>query len=189
LLVTAFSDVVDGNDRFRSGGFGTQVRDLLGVVVEDFGALVAPGSAGPGQQHAQVAGDGFGFAGSFLAEEAHVVDAVVLASFDGGRQHGGPALTSRRHGAGTAYYLATVPDDDGARQVLEHLFAAAKVRPVLEGLPPMVEAIRRGPLLTVINHGAEPVRVAVQGRDVLAESVVREVTLEPFGYALVRPDR
>ncbi|MHA7285324.1 beta-galactosidase [Arthrobacter sp. MDT3-44] len=189
LLVTAFSDVVDGNDRFRSGGFGTQVRDLLGIVVEDFGALVAPGSAGPGQQHARVAGDGFGFAGSFLAEEAHVVDAEVLAAFDGGRQHGGPALTSRRSGAGTAYYLATVPDDDGARQVLGHLFAAAKVRPVLEGLPPMVEAIRRGPLLAVINHGAEPVRVDVQGRDVLTEAAVRDLTLEPFGYALIRPDR
>lgn len=189
LLVTAFSDVVDESDRFRPGGFGTQLRDLLGVVVEDFGALVAPDSQGPGQQQARIAGRGFGFAGSYLAEEAHVVDAEVLATFDGARQHGRPALTVRREGAGAAYYLATVPDDDGARQVLGHLFAAAGVEPVLPGLPPMVEAIRRGRLLTVINHGVEATEIEVAGEDALTGLAVDGVTLQPFGYALVLTDR
>ncbi|MHA7209003.1 beta-galactosidase [Arthrobacter sp. MDT1-65] len=185
LLVTAFSDVVDESDRFRAGGFGTQLRDLLGIVVEDFGALVAPGSSGPGQQEARVAGGGFAFPGSLLAEEVHAVDAEVLAAFDGGRQAGRPALTAHSSGAGTAYYLATVPDDDGAGQVLRHLFGAAQVEPVLPGLPPLVEAIRRGRLLTVINHGSETVHVGVQGRDALGGAAVRGITLQQFGYALV----
>ncbi|WP_258058912.1 beta-galactosidase [Arthrobacter sp. B1805] len=184
LLVTAFSDVVDESDRFRPGGFCTQLRDVLGVVVEDFGALVDPGSPGPGEKHAVVAGKGFGFTGSLLAEEIHATDAEVLARFDGGRQDGRPALTARARGAGTAYYLATVPDDDGSRQVLEHVFREAGVEPVLPGLPPMVEAIRRGPLLTVINHGTDVVDVPVQGR-VISGAAVDGVTLEPFGYALV----
>ncbi|MDQ0735708.1 beta-galactosidase GanA [Arthrobacter agilis] len=189
LLVTAFSDVVDENDRFRAGGFGTQVRDLLGVVVEDFGALVAPGSQGPGQQEARVAGAGFAFTGSLIAEEGHVIDAEVLATFDGARRHGAPALTVRPGGAGAAYYLATVPDDDGARQVLGHLFAAAGVEPVLPGLPPMVEAIRRGRLLTVINHGDEAAEIRVEGEDALTGDTVDGVTLQPFDYALVLTDR
>ncbi|WP_434993242.1 beta-galactosidase [Arthrobacter sp. Ld5] len=185
LLVTAFSDVVDEYDRFRPGGFGTQLRHLLGVAVEDFGALADAGSEGPGEQQAPVAGPGFAFVGSILAEEAHAVDARVLARFEGGRQHGRPALTARAHGAGSAYYLATVPDDDGARQVLDHLFAAAGAEPVHPGLPPMVEAIRRGPLLTLINHGDATVAIDVQGEDALGSGDVRGVILQPFGYALV----
>ncbi|MEC5197847.1 beta-galactosidase [Arthrobacter sp. PL16] len=185
LLVTAFSDVVDENDRFRSGGFGTQLRDLLGVVIEDFGALVPPGSTGPGQQHARVAGNGIAFAGSLLAEEARVVDAEVLARFVGGREDGRPAFTVSNRGSGSAYYVATVPDDDGAGLVLRTLFAAAGVEPVLPGLPPTVEAIRRGRLLTVINHGTEAVDVEVRGEDALGGGAVDGVVLQPFGYALV----
>ncbi|KNC16356.1 hypothetical protein AC792_15285 [Arthrobacter sp. RIT-PI-e] len=190
LLVTAFSDVVDGNDRFRAGGFGTQLRDLLGIRVHDFGALVSPGTDGPGQQRAEVGGTGFAFPGSLLAEEAEVLeaevlDAEVLAVFRGNRQDGRPAVTSRVHGAGTAYYVATVPDADGARQLLEHVFDAAGVAPVLPDLPPMVEAVRRGSLVTVINHGAERAEIEVQGRDASTGEAVRGVALEPFGYALV----
>jgi beta-galactosidase len=109
----------------------------------------------------------------------------VLAGFTGGRQDGLPALTARRHGGGSAYYLATVPDDDGARQVLQHLFGAARVEPVLPGLPPTVEAIRRGRLLTVINHGDEAVDVEVRGVDAIDGHAVTGVALQPFGYALV----
>ncbi len=185
LLVTAFSDVVDEHDRFRAGGYGVQLRDLVGVVIEDFGALVPPGASGPGQQHAQVAGAGIDFPGSLLAEEVHAVDAEVLASFEGGREAGRPAFTAHRTGAGTAYYLATVPDGDGARQVLEHVFGAAGAEPVLAGLPSMVEAIRRGQLLTVINHGHETVDVGVTGRDPISGADIDGATLQQFGWVCV----
>lgn len=186
LLVTAFSDVVDEYDRFRPGGFGTQLRDLLGIVVEDFGALVPPGSAGPGQQHARIRGEAVAFEGSLLAEEAHAVDADVLARFDGGREDGRPAFTVADRGDGRAYYLATVPDDGGARQVLQQVFAGAGVEPVLPDLPPTVEAIRRGSLLTVINHGTDAAEVGLRGEDVLGGGALDGVTLQPFGYVVVR---
>ncbi|WDF32567.1 beta-galactosidase [Arthrobacter agilis] len=188
LLVTAFTDVVDEHDRFRPGGFGTQLRDLLGVVIEDFGALVPTESTAPGQQYAQVAGEGIAFAGSLLAEEVHAVDAEVLARFEGGRGDGRPAFTTAARGAGRAYYLATVPDQAGAEQLLRQVLAGAGVDPVLPGLPPMVEAIRRGRLLTVINHGADEARVVVRGRDALGGGEVDGVTLQPFDYALVLTD-
>ncbi|MUK01689.1 beta-galactosidase [Vibrio cholerae] len=185
LLVTAFSDVVDEHDRFRPGGYGTQLREVLGVVIEDFGALVPPGAPGPGRQRSRVAGEGIAFPGSLLAEEVHAVGADVLAGFEGGREAGRPAFTANRTGAGTAYYLATVPDDDGARQILEHVFAAAGAEPVLPGLPPMVEAIRRGRLLTVINHGSETVDVSVTGQDAVTGADVRGATLQQFGWVSV----
>src|SRR5262249_39329978 len=40
LLVTAFSDVVDDHDRLRPGGFTTLLRDVLGLSVVDFDAIL-----------------------------------------------------------------------------------------------------------------------------------------------------
>ena len=63
-----------------------------------------------------------------------------------------------------------------------------EVQPVLPGLPPTVEAIRRGRLLTVINYGDEAVDVEVQGLDAVDGQAVSKVSLQPFGYALVLTD-
>lgn len=51
---------------------------------------------------------------------------------------------------------------------------------------PWVEASRRGDVVTVINHGAEPVDVAVSGTDVLTGAPVESLHLEQYGWALVR---
>ncbi|GAA2173663.1 beta-galactosidase [Arthrobacter parietis] len=186
LLVTAFSDVVDEHDRFREGGFLTQLGALLGVTLEEFGALVPPSAAGPGQRTAPVTLSSDAFDGLYLAEEIAAVDAEVLASFSGGRTEGLPAFTGRKAGAGRAYYLATVPDDDGARLVSAHVFAGAGVVPVLEGLPELVEAAQRGDVVTLINHGTDAVAIEVSGVDLLTGEAVDKVHLESFGYALVR---
>ncbi|NOJ59109.1 beta-galactosidase [Arthrobacter sp. 260] len=186
LLVTAFSDIVDEHDRFREGGFLTQLGPLLGITLEDFGALVPPASSGPGQRTAPVALGQSTFDGLYLAEEIATVDAEVLATFSGGRTQGLPAFTTRVSGAGRAYYLATVPDDDGARLVSAHVFATAGIEPVLAGLPDTVEAAQRGEVTTLINHGADAVAIEVSGTNLLTGEAVDKVHLESFGYALLR---
>lgn len=56
LLVAAFSDVVDEHDAFRDGGFQMGLRDVLGVAVAEFGALVPPPRAGAGGSAGDAAG-------------------------------------------------------------------------------------------------------------------------------------
>jgi beta-galactosidase len=185
LLVTAFSDVVDEDDRFRPGGYLTQLRDLLGIRVEDFGALAFPG--GPGQTSAPVDSAAGEFDGVLLAEEISVDSAEVLGTFSDGRTAGRPAFTTRQAGAGRASYLATVPSEDGANAVIGFLADEAGVVPPLSGLPATVEVTQRGDVLIVINHGsaparidlAEPVAHLVSGADVSA------LTLDPFAYTLL----
>ncbi|TFV96887.1 beta-galactosidase [Leifsonia flava] len=193
LLVTAFSDVVDECDRFRDGGYLTQLGPVLGVRVEDFGALVAPGApeSEPGERFVEVETAAGVFTGTLLAEEIGVTDAEVLGRFIGGRSDGRPALTVKAHGAGgdaagRAYYLATVTDATGAATVLGEVFAGAGVEPLLSGLPETVEVARRGDVLTLINHGSQTARAAVSGVDLLTGASVDQVTLEPFGYVLLR---
>lgn len=225
LLVTAFSDLVDENDAFRDGGYLTQLGGALGIRIEDFGALVAPSAAaatadsagaaplagatasaaGPGQMFAPLSSPLGAVTGTLLAEQIHLSGATQLGAFVGGRGDGQPAFTVNRHGAGCAYYLATVPDDAGTALIAAHLVAESGVDAVLSGLPATVEAIRRGAVLTLINHDTEPVTLAapagvVVGSDAaltaeLAEQTgaggirpAGEVTLAPFGYLLLNTE-
>lgn len=112
LLAGPFTDVVDELDRFRDGGFLTQLGALCGIRLEDFGALVAPDApaGAAGEREARFSGDGVGeLVGTLLAEEIEATDATVEAEFTSGRRAGHPALTARRAGRGVARYLATVP--------------------------------------------------------------------------------
>lgn len=188
LVTGPFSDVVDEIDRFRLGGFQTQLGEALGVHVEDFGALVAPGApAGePGERAASFAGAFGSGVGTLLAEELRVTDASVEASFTDGRRAGEPALTLRTVGAGSARYVATIPDEAGTQSIVDHVLAATGVRPVLDGLPEHAEVARRGDVLTVINHGADPVAAPIRGTDLVSGEPVDGATLGAYDWAIVR---
>jgi beta-galactosidase len=189
LLAGPFTDIVDGVDRFRDGGFMTQLGALCGIRFEDFGALVAPSAptAAPGEREARFSGDGLGgdVIGTLLAEEIEATDATVEAPFTSGRRAGHPALTARRTGRGVARYLATVPDEAGALAVVDHVLADAGVEPVVAGLPEHVEVARRGELVTLVHHGGEPVEVPITGTDAVTGERVDSVRLGPFDWAMV----
>ena len=187
LLVTAFSDVVDEDDAFREGGFQVGLRDVLGVTVLEFGAL--PGDS------VRVESEAGTLVGELLAEELAILVAPddprpvrVLGRYATGRAAGQPALTARATGAGTAWYLATIPDDAGMAAVTAWAAAEAGVRPVLELPSPWVEASVRGDVVTVVNHGSEAVQVdlGAVGTDAVTGAALGSVRLEPFAWTLVR---
>lgn len=204
LFVSAFSDVVDQDDAFRDGGFIVGLRDVLGVALEDFGALVPPEALtsadsagetgahavpdGPGQSEAPLEGPAGRIVGQYFAEELIVQDAEILGRFTEGRTAGRAALTRKDAGAGRGYYLATIPDDDGMHAVLRWLAEEAGVHAEIEGLPEHVEIARRGGVLTVINHSDEPFAVDVEGTDLLTGSTDARRELGPFGWVFVKTD-
>ncbi len=61
---------------------------------------------------------------------------------------------------------------------------------MLDGLPPRVEAVRRGEALFLLNHAREPVTVPVPGthRDLLTGATVTDrVVLGRYGAAVLKP--
>ncbi|WP_460796500.1 beta-galactosidase [Microbacterium sp. GXF0217] len=202
LITGPFTDIVDEHDQFRTGGFLTLLGDVVGLRYEDFGALAGESTGGSGvgalsadaAQAARSAAargtasfsfEGTSHTGRLVAESVHAAGATVLGAFTTGLQAGSPAVTRNRFGAGEAWYVATQPDHDAIAAIVEAVVAASGVRPVVGDLPDGVEAARRGELVTLINHGDDPVVVAVSGTDAESGAAVAQVLLESQGVAFV----
>ncbi|MFJ8649535.1 beta-galactosidase [Streptomyces sp. NPDC093546] len=183
-LVSGFlTGVADADDRVREGGMDARLRTLFGIgtvhewwPLERGGTVTCDGS------------DGTPWEGTLWSEELEPepdAAAEVVAAYRGGELDGLPAVLRRA----TAWYVSTLPAPPALRDLLAAVAAGAGVRPVLEGLPAGVEAVRRGGLLFVLNHGRAPVTVAVPGtyREVLTGAVVSgALELERYGVAVLR---
>ncbi|PTT23086.1 beta-galactosidase [Microbacterium sp. HMWF026] len=166
-VITFASGIVDERDRVRLGGYPGAFRDLLGIVSEEFAPL------GPAQT---VALDD-GTTGSIWSERLRAVDAEVDARFVDGPAAGLPARTRRRVGAGTAWYLATLPSAEAYRDLLSTAAEAAGIRPI--PARPGVEVVRRADaeraFTFVVNHTTEAVEIAAHGRDAITGEPVEGV--------------
>lgn len=128
-----------------------------------------------------------GFRGTLWSEEIESAeDTAVEARYKGGELDGLPAVLRR----GRAWYVSTLPEPHALRTLLAQVAADAGARPVLDGLPDRVEAVRRGDLLFVLNHGRETVTVQLPGthHDLLTGVTVEdELALGRYGVAVLRP--
>ncbi|MFF4523041.1 beta-galactosidase [Streptomyces bluensis] len=177
-LVCGFqSGVADEDDRVRPGGMDARLRELFGIrTLHEWWPLEA-GETVPCE----------GFHGSLWSEELGADGtADETVRYKGGELDGLPAILRK----GRAWYLSTLPEPEALRDLLARITSGAGVRPVLDGLPEQVEAVRRGELLFVLNHGREPVTVEVPGthHDLLTgEALTDRVTLGRYGVAVLRP--
>ncbi|CUW31445.1 MULTISPECIES: beta-galactosidase [Streptomyces] len=176
-LVCGFlTGVADEDDRVRAGGMDARLRELFGIrTLHEWWPLEAGET---------VACEGF--RGTLWSEEIEPEPgAAETVPYRGGELDGLPAVLRR----GRAWYLSTLPEPEALRSLLARIAAAAGVRPVLDGLPAGVEAVRRGELLFLLNHGREPVTVRVPGthRELLGGTDVTDtVVLGRYGVAVLR---
>ena len=186
-LVSGFlTGVADEDDRVRPGGMDERLRKLFGIrTLHEWWPLDADETA-----------ECEGFRGTLWSEEIEIEieaeageaekGAVAEARYKGGELDGLPAVLRKER----AWYVSTLPEPAALRGLLAGVASGAGVRPVLDGLPPQVEAVRRGDLLFVLNHGREAVTVRVPGtyRDLLTgQQVTESLELERLGAAVLSP--
>ncbi|MFJ5778194.1 beta-galactosidase [Streptomyces sp. NPDC093094] len=176
-LVSGFlTGVADEDDRVRPGGMDARLRGLFGIrTLHEWWPLEAGESAGCD-----------GFRGTLWSEEIEAEDGAGAIAYRGGELDGLPAVLRQ----GRAWYLSTLPEPEALRDLLARIASEAGARPVLDGLPADVEAVRRGELLFLLHHGHEPVTVTVPGthRDLLTgETRTDRVTLGRYGVAVLKP--
>ncbi|MFJ9727784.1 beta-galactosidase [Streptomyces sp. NPDC101209] len=177
-LVSGFlTGIADEQDRVRTGGMDARLRALFGIrTLHEWWPLEEGESVGTDA-----------FPGTLWSEEIEKdEDASAEVAYKGGELDGMPAVLRK----GRAHYLSTLPEPDALRALLAGIAAEAGVHPVLPALPDQVEAVRRGELLFLLNHGRDTVTVDLPGshRDLLTGTVVEgRCTLERHGVVVLRP--
>ncbi|MGI5238382.1 beta-galactosidase [Dactylosporangium sp. CA-139066] len=144
LVMGPFSGVADPAERIYTGGWPGPLREVFGVRVEEHWPVLTP---------LDVASAALGdFTASMWGEWAEASGADVVAAYRGGPLDGRPAILRHRYGGGTAWYVTTLPEPDALARLLARVCADAGVEPVVAGLPPGVEAVRRGDRVFLLDH-------------------------------------
>ena len=150
LVVSFFSGMVDPSDHVRLGGYPGALRDVLGLRVDDFEPLAA------GQRVGLRFADGVDGSAHTWSEAITALGAEAVATSEGG----GPAVLRHSFGLGVALYVGTALEPAAMDRFLRRVWAEAGVLAVAS-VPHGVEAVRRGGLLFLLNHGVEEVDVSV----------------------------
>ena len=184
LVVTYFSGIADEADHILTGGYPGSLRDLLGVRIEEFYPLLSD---------QQVALTAYG-PGEVWSEYGAAAGAEVMSAYAGGPVDGAPAITRRQAGAGAAWYVGTRLTEAGRSELLGTVLQGAGVRPVVDDLPPGLEAVRRvgdgASYLFLINHADREARVAARGTELLSGAGVDGTAIVAAGgVAVIREPR
>jgi beta-galactosidase len=186
LVVTYLSGIAEPDTRIRLGGYPGAFREILGVRVVEWhpqapgtvitledGLAGATASAGLAASSGSVASAGL--TAERWIERVETAGAATISRYADGPMAGAPAITRNRYGAGSAWYVSAGLTDDSLQALLRQVAAEAGAEPVLPGLPSEVEAVRRGDLLFLFNHGDQP-------------ATVDRVTLPPGGVRIRSAD-
>lgn len=157
-LVTFFSGIVDTCDQVRLGGYPAPWCDLLGLRVEE----LAPLPEGSCVRLEGLDAAAAGAAGGLWQDVIDLRGASPLLRFAGGHLAGEAAATRHSCGRGEAFYLGTLPDRATLGRLVERVCRHAGLE-LRTGLPPGVEAVRRGEYLFLISHLDRPVELELGG--------------------------
>lgn len=182
LVVGPFSGIADERAHIRTGRFPAPLRAVLGASGEEWQPVA-------GEVRCRWDG-GPEFTAHTWTELIAAEGAEAVATFS---ETGHPAVLRHRAGDGVAWYVATMPEPAALGEITARALADAGVRGVLPDgvrLPPGVEAVRRGDVLFLLNHGPEPVRVPIPeaAEDLLTGATSEgQVALAPRAVAALRP--
>ncbi|MDY0910537.1 beta-galactosidase [Microbacterium sp. CFBP9034] len=174
VVVTHLSGIADAENRVRTGGYPGAFRDLLGVFVEELAPLLS--------------GDSVRLTSGAVAEDwterLSTTDAEVVDSYADGPLAGSPAVTRRRVGAGSAWYVSADIEPAGLSGLVDAVVEASGVTasvPVVAG----IEAVRRvgggRSWLFLINHSGSDAVVPAAGVELVTGEPVSGLVAVPAG--------
>ena len=187
LVVTYFSGIVDEHDRVWLGGYPGALRDLLGVLVEEFAPLLP-------DQEATLSN---GATARVWTERVRLTDesVTVLATYTDGDLEGAPAITRRSVGGGGATYVASDLGVAGIRTLLSALSADipalhGDVRAADGALEIALRADERSEFCFLINRTDADVASPLEGGIPLVEgdSDDSSVTVPARGVVVTRSE-
>ena len=149
FLTTCFSGYVDENDLVITGGYPGDLKEVLGIWVEETDVY-------PEGKSNHFSCQGKSWPAEFLCDIIHLRGAEAIAFYEDDFYAGTPALTEHSFGEGKAWYFGTRPSLDFLKGFFREKLSELGISPVLD-TPEDVEAAERsnehGNFLFVMNHG------------------------------------
>ncbi len=139
LLTTYFSGIVDQNDRVALGGYPAELRNLLGIHVEEFDPWTENMTNEVMIEEGTLQGT---YSCTLWGEMVHLEGARTIGIFAHDYYAMGPAFTVHQFGQGQAYYVATQGSDEFLAGIMRLLCQQANVSPVLNA-PKGIEVTQR----------------------------------------------
>jgi beta-galactosidase len=185
LVATYLTGYVDDNTLCYLGGFpGDGLGELFGVISEEIDTLY------PTDKNGMRFADGSVLEIHDYAEILRVSDAEVLANYTDDFYKDTAALTCKKYGAGSAYYVAARPVRSGRLEVVQKLLEKHGVKTCI--LPEGIEyhhRVKDGVSYSFyLNSGKEDTRINdVKGYDLVSQTdVCGKLSLKPYEVAVIR---
>jgi beta-galactosidase len=192
FVTTYFSGMVDEYYRAWLGGFPGPLRRTLGIWVEEFDPLPVGKTNTLLSSHAQQDWDGT-YICDHWCDIVHLEGAQALSIFGDDFYAGSPAITENHLGLGSAFYIATRPEDACITALMSKIQTQLGLIAPLQ-VPQGVEVIQRQHAQTVytfiLNHSSIAQRIALPQPmcDVLTQqSHEQDIVLQATGCAILRP--
>lgn len=191
FVTSFFSGIVNENDLVTLGGYPGELRDLLGIWVEEIDALQ------PEMTNRIMMNSTFGelhgeYECGLLCDLLHLEGAEGLGVYGRDFYAGMPAITRNTFGQGEAYYVATDPEQRFLEQLSKTICERLNLTTAHQA-PEGVEIRSRQKddktYTFVLNHNAYETAILLNAgsyKDLLSHRVYeRTLVLEPHGVAIL----
>lgn len=151
FVTTYFSGIVNEHDLVIPGGYPGNLRDILGIWVEEQDAL-------PENESNRFFYENAEYPAEMLCDIMHLEGAESVSFYEEDFYRGTPVITKNQFGEGTAWYIGTRSDRKFYHKLLTDIFRETGVESVMQ-TPDGVEAAERdnenGKFIFLLNHTNE----------------------------------
>ncbi len=185
FITTFMSGLVDENDRVILGGYPGELREPLGIWVEEFDALL-PKMKNTMKINSNLAGMQEQYECGLICDILHLEGAEALGIYGEDFYAGSPCLTVNNYGKGKAYYVATDPDEEFINDFIKQICEQKGLVAPLE-VPAGVEVTQRhkdnSTFTFLLNHNDFTVSLDLKNKlyqDLISkEQKTGQVNLDP----------
>jgi beta-galactosidase len=193
FITTFLSGIVNESDLITLGGYPGELRKVLGIWAEEIDAL-APEHTNQIVMQQELGELKGSYSCNLLFDLIHCEGAEVVAEYGDDFYAGRPVVTVNRFGQGTAWYIASSPDDTFLAGYMKHICETKGITSVLPNIPAGVEATKRvkagQAFLFLLNHDKQSVSVDIGqkiSRNLLTGEIIQDsIGLSPYGVAILQ---
>lgn len=187
FITTFFSGYVEEHDLVTPGGYPGELKDVLGIWVEESDAL-------PEEKQNSFFFEGKEYPAKLLCDLLHTNKATALSYYEKDFYAAMPVITKNQFGLGNAYYVACQSSKEFYYDFMSKICQKQKINPALEPQEGL-EAIKRvndnETFLFVLNHNEKAIEVKIQqdARNLLTQKSYKKedvLKLEPKDVVILK---